>query len=345
MALTARWRAFRSSRYPATMNVLIIGGNRFVGALLAWRLLARGDRVTLFNRGTIPDAFGDRVERIRGDRTTDDLARAVLGRRFDAVVDFAAFTGDDARGAVAALGGRVGHYVLVSTGSVYVVREGCPRPSREADYEGPVTACPLDAFDAESWQYGVGKRAAEDALVEAYRAARFPSTRLRIPVVNGERDYHRRAEGYLFRILDGGPVIVPDGGEVVVRHVYGLDVAIAIARILGDERAFGQAYNCCQDETPTIWDLVGMLADRLGAPDRRVALPSAALGDLPLQDVSPYSGRGMSLLDPARARAELGLAHRPLAAYLDAIVASFLAHPPPAPPEGYRRRDEERRLA
>ena len=283
------------------MNVLIIGGNRFVGALLAWRLLARGDRVTLFNRGTIPDAFGDRVERLRGDRTTDDLARAVVGRRFDAVVDFAAFTGEDARGVVAALGARAGHYVLVSTGSVYAVREACPRPSREVDYEGPVTARPDDPIDAESWRYGVGKRAAEDALVEAYRAARFPSTRLRIPVVNGERDYHRRAEGYLLRILDGGPVIVPDGGEAVVRHVYGLDVAIAIARILGDEQTFGQAYNYCQDEAPTI---LGPGRDAPRAP-RRARLPrrdprrrarrSSLAGRLPVQpsrDVAPRPGAG-----------------------------------------------------
>lgn len=325
------------------MHALIIGGNRFVGALLAWRLVARGDRVTLFNRGTLPDTLGDRVERLRGDRTTDDPARAVAGRRFDAVIDFAAFTGDDARGAVAALGDRVGHYVLVSTGSVYVVREGCPRPSREVDYDGPVTACPVDDFDVPSWQYGVGKRAAEDALAEAWLKARFPSTRLRIPVVNGERDYHRRAVDYFHRILDGGPVILPDGGETVVRHVYGLDVAIAIARLLGDERTFGQAYNFCQDETPTIWELVGMFSERLGAPDRRVPLPSSALGDLPLQDVSPYSGRGMSLLDPTRAKAELHLTHRPLATYVDAIVASFLAHPA-APSEGYGQRERERRL-
>jgi hypothetical protein len=53
----------------------------------------------------------------------------------------------------------------------------------------------------------------------------------------------------------------------------------------------------------------------------------------------------MSFLDPTRARTELCLGHRPLATYLDAIVASFLAHPPAAPPEGYLRRAEELRLA
>ena len=53
----------------------------------------------------------------------------------------------------------------------------------------------------------------------------------------------------------------------------------------------------------------------------------------------------MSFLDPARARTELGFRHRPLGAYLDSIVASFLAHPPPTPPEGYEHRTAERRLA
>lgn len=323
------------------MNVLIIGGTRFMGALLTWRLLARGDRVTLFNRGTRPDAFGDRVERLRGDRTTDDLAKALAGRSFDAVVDFAAYTADDGRGVIAALGNRCGHYVLISTGQVYLVRENCPRPSREIDYAGPVVGRPSDPGDIGSWEYGIGKRALEDLLT----GSPLPATRIRIPMVNGESDDARRIEGYLARILDGGPVLIPGGGTAVARHAYGLDVAIAIAQILGDQRAIGEAWNFCQDETPTVWDLIGMLVDRLGAPDRRVAVPFEALGELPVREVSPFSGRWMSVIDPSRARAELGLRHRPLATYLDSIVASYLAHPPSAPPDGYRHREAEIRLA
>jgi nucleoside-diphosphate-sugar epimerase len=323
------------------MNILLIGGTRFLGALLVWRLLARGDRVTLFNRGTIPDAFGDRVERIRGDRTTGDLAAALAGRRFDAVVDFAAYTAEDGRGVIAALDDRVAHYVLVSTGQVYLVREGCPRPSRESDYAGKVMSRPADPADVDGWQYGVDKRALEDVIAGAH----LPATRIRIPIVNGESDYLRRIEGYLVRILDGGPVLVPGGGTAVARHVYGLDVAIAVAAMLGDPRAIGEAWNLCQDETPTVWELVGMLIDRLGAPDRRVAVPYEALGALPAREVSPFSGRWMSQLDPSRARTDLGFRHRPLATYLDAIVASYLAHPPQTPPEGYRHREAEIQLA
>ncbi len=171
------------------------------------------------------------------------------------------------------------------------------------------------------------------------------ATRLRVPMINGERDPQRRLEGYLWRILDGGPVIVPDGGLATARHIYALDLAIAVAGLLGDERTFGEAFNLCQDETPTVWELVGLLAERLGAPDRRVALPRAALGDLPIKAISPFTSRWMSFLDPARAKDLLGFSHRPLGAYLDSIVASFLAHKNAAPPPGYEHREDEQRLA
>ena len=127
------------------MKVLVVGGTRFLGHELAWRLLAAGHELTLFNRGTLSDAFGARVERLRGDRTGPDFARLLAGRSFDAAVDFAAYDGEDGRRAVEVLDGRVGHYVVISTGQVYLVREGRPSPAREADYDGPLLPEPRDA--------------------------------------------------------------------------------------------------------------------------------------------------------------------------------------------------------
>jgi nucleoside-diphosphate-sugar epimerase len=299
--------------------------------------------VTLFNRGTLPDAFGPRVERLRGDRTTPDFERLLAGRSFDAAVDFAAFDGTDGRRAAEVLDGRVGHYVVVSTGQVYLVREGSPRPARESDYDGPVMAEPSEAFDKGQWEYGVKKRALEDALVEAWERRRFPSTRLRLPMVNGERDPFRRLERYLFRLLDGGPVLLPDGGGRATRHVYSGSVAKAILALLGRPDTRGQAYNLAQDETPTLAELVTLTAERLGAPARLVEIPAErvrAAGLDPLL-LSPFSGQWMSFLDPARAKAELGFRHEPLGSYLDKIVASFLAHPAAEPPPGYDRRKDE----
>jgi len=303
--------------------------------------------VTLFNRGTLPDTLGDRVERLRGDRTTADFERLLAGRSFDAAVDFAAYDGTDGRRAAEVLGGRVSHYVVISTGQVYLVREGCPRPAREADYDGPVMPEPADAFDRGQWDYGVKKRALEDALARAWATSRFASTRLRIPMVSGERDHFRRLERYLWRMLDGGPVLLPGGGDRVTRHVYSGSVVRAILALLGRSETFGRAYNLAQDETPTLRELLTLVAERLSARVRLVDVPSERIRAASLDPLalSPFSGQWMSFLDPARARAELGFRHEPLGSYLDKIVTSFLAHPPADPPPGYEHRDAERAVA
>jgi nucleoside-diphosphate-sugar epimerase len=303
--------------------------------------------VTLFNRGTLPDAFGTRVERLRGDRTTSDFERLLAGRSFDAAVDFAAFTAADGRRAADVLGGRVGHYVAISTGQVYLVRQGCPRPAGESDYDGPLMAEPADPFDRGQWEYGVKKRALEDALAAAWEEGRFPATRLRLPMVNGERDHFRRLERYLWRMLDGGPVLLPGGGDRPTRHVYSGSVVRAILAMLGRADTHGRAYNLAQDETPALSELLTLAAERLGTPPRLVGVPvetvrAAGLDPLLL---SPFSGTWMSFLDPSRAKAELGFRHEPLGSYLDKIVTAFLAHPRPDPPPGYEQRAAELTLA
>jgi nucleoside-diphosphate-sugar epimerase len=329
------------------VKVLVVGGTRFLGHELAWRLLFAGHEVTLFNRGREPDAFSSRVERLRGDRTTDDFERLLRGRSFDAAVDFAAFTGDDARRVASVLAGSVGHYVVISSGQVYLVRQDAARPAKEEDYDGPLLPEPEDPADRREWDYGMGKRAIEDVLAEAWTRERFASTRLRLPMVNGERDHLRRLEAYIWRILDGGPVLVPDGGTRPMRHVYSGSAVRAIVGLLGDSRTFGRAYNLAQDETPTLVELLTRLADLLGASARLVAVPAERIVEAGLEPVrvSPFSGRWMSFVDPSRAKQELGFRHESLASYLDKIVAAFLARPPLDTPGGYADRAREKALA
>jgi nucleoside-diphosphate-sugar epimerase len=329
------------------MRILLLGGTRFLGYHVAWRLLAAGHALTLLTRGQRRDPFGVRVERLPGDRTTDDLARVLQGRRFDAAVDFTAYRGADVRRVIEVMGGRLGHYVLVSSGQVYLVREGSPWPAREEHYDGPVMEAPHELEDWKEWDYGVGKRECEDTLREANVTARFPGTALRLPIVNGERDHSRRLEAYLWRILDGGPVLLPDGGTQPVRHVYVGAVARAVVGLLGRPETFGRAYNLAQEETPTLAEVVTLLADVLGAPARLAPVPAAAIVEagLELRAVSPFTTRWASRLDPSRAKAELGFRHESLRTYLERTVSGWLACPPDDAPPGYERRAEEIALA
>jgi nucleoside-diphosphate-sugar epimerase len=321
------------------MNVLVIGGNRFMGLGLVWRLLCGGHRVTLLNRGNLPDPFGDRVERLRADRSTDAFDRALAGRTFDRAVDFAGFTAGDARRAVRVLSGRVGHLVFVSTGQVYLVRARCPQPSHEDDYDGPTIPRPASPADHDDWAYGIGKRGAEDVLAASHA---LPTTRLRIPMVNGEHDHKRRLEAYVWRILDGGPLVVPRA-EAIARHVYSGAVVRAIAALLEAPPAAGQVFNLAQAEQPTLRELIERIAQRLGARADLRQLPSEALEDagLSVRAASPFSSAWMSLIDPSRAATELGFKHPPLDVYLDSILASLLAAWPPEPPPSYAQRAGE----
>lgn len=334
------------------MNVLIIGGNRFVGYLLVWRLLARRDRVTIINRGSIPDPFGDRVERFKGDRNGPELATllAQSAERFDAVVDFAAFERSEIEKIVAQLrtpASKKPHYVFISTGQVYLVRQGAQFPAKESDYDGPLVEKPSTEPDLTQWTYGAGKRGCEDALFEAAAKHDFTFTTFRIPMVNGARDHFRRLEGYLYRLLDGGPLVLPGGGAHRVRHVYGTDVACAIAEVLTRQNAFGKAYNLSQDEQPTLTEVLEMLARHLGSTLRTVDVPRDEVigAGLEPSGISPFSGLWMSKLDPALAKSELGFAHCPVDQYLRAVVESFLANPPAEPPEMYKTRSQELELA
>jgi nucleoside-diphosphate-sugar epimerase len=321
------------------MNVLVIGGNRFMGLGLVWRLLCGGHRVALLNRGNLADPFGDRVERICADRSSDAFDAALAGRTFDRVVDFAGFTAADAMRAVRVLSGCVGHLVFISTGQVYLVRERCPVPSREEDYDGSVMASAPSPADHEDWLYGIGKRGAEDVLAAA---PALPSTRLRIPMVNGEHDHKRRIESYVWRMLDGGPLAVPRAGAVA-RHVYSGAVIRAIVKLIEAPPAAGQAFNLAQPEQLTVRALIERIAHRVGARPEIVELPAAQLeaAGLSVRAASPFSNAWMSLLDTARAVAELGFEHPSLDVYLDSIVASLFAAWPAKPPDGYAQRSGE----
>src|SRR5204862_383441 len=67
------------------MELLILGGPRFLGRHLVTAALGGGHRVALFNRGrTEPELFPE-VEKLRGDRAGD--LSALEGRTWDAVID------------------------------------------------------------------------------------------------------------------------------------------------------------------------------------------------------------------------------------------------------------------
>jgi len=326
------------------MRSLIIGGTRNLGPSIVHALLQREYEVAVFNRGQTRDDLPEEVERLRGDRTKPEELKSVLsGREFELVIDTTLYTGAEAEAAVELFKDRVGRYIFLSTGQVYLVRVGAERPYKEDDYAGPIMAEPpkSNVSEYENWRYGFDKRAAEDVFASAWAKDKFPFTSLRLPMVNSERDHYDRIYGYFLRIQDEGPILIPDEDGAPVRHVYGEDVVQGITRLAESDQGKGRAYNIGQDETLSLTQFLELLAETMHCPLKIVRVPREELnreGLLP--HCSPFSGKWMSSLDNARSKAELGMQYTSVATYVKKLVSYFQAVRPHNV-EGYAQRQRE----
>jgi len=330
-------------------DILILGGTRNLGHVTAVELFNRGHNVSILNRGQTRDELPPRIERLRANRAkTLQVRDAVRGRSFDLVLDATTYTGAEAAQAVEIFRGRVGRYVFISSGQVYLVREGLDRPFRETDYAGPVMpAPPAASADYSSWKYGADKRDAEEVFMAARADSDFPLTTLRLPMVASERDHYGRIQGYAARIMDGGPLLIPEGTGLPLRHVYVADVANLVTGLAESKAGIGSDYNISYGESMTLDRFIELLSSALGATPEIVRADRPALearGLLP--DCSPFSGRWMSELDNAKSLADLrlaGIVYTSPQKYLPRLVKDYRTRWKASgiTPEGYAQRPDE----
>lgn len=326
---------------PLPTRVLLVGGSGLIGAPAARALLAAGHDVTVLTRGQRAVPTG--AEALAADRQDpDSLARALSGRRFDMTVDLLGYTAADVLALLDAPAADLGRYVLISTGQVYLVAAD-PRPPFPAS-AATLPAMPEPAPDTRAhgnWTYGMGKRAAEATLL-----GREGAVALRLPIVQGIGDPSRRLWAYLQRLLDGGPVLLPDGGATPVRHVWAEDVARLLVELARGLRTPSPAYNVAMPDEPTLLELLRHAAALLGVDPSFYACTPEQLRGVGLSDaLSPYSGPWCSRPEPVLAAKELGFKATLSAGWLPVVVRAHLQEADPEPHESYVGRDAERALA
>jgi len=245
------------------MRLLVLGGTMFVGRAIVEQALARGWRVTTFNRGvTASDVHG--VEVVRGDRAAAaDIRRLAEAGEWDAVVDTSAYVPRDTLTMANALADRVEHYTLASSVSVY---SKWPRePLTEAS---DVLPCPADAGldygpdDVEDGptRYGYLKSGCEAAVVEAFGPGRV--TIMRPGVILGPGEYVGRLPWWLRRVALGGTVLAPGNPERPIQPIDVRDLAtfaldVSQARLAGTynlaapvgHATFGELLRACIETT------------------------------------------------------------------------------------------------
>jgi 2'-hydroxyisoflavone reductase len=183
------------------MRILIIGGTAFVGRYIAQAALDGGHKVTLFNRGRTNTHLFPQASQLTGDRNAD--LSALAGRSWDATVDVCAYLPGQVRSLAAALGGRGGQHMFISSVSVYrtPVAPGYTEAAPLAELSDPDT----DKVTAET--YGGLKVRCERAATELYGPDR--TTIVRPTYVIGPHDHSYRFTWWVNRLARGGQVLAP----------------------------------------------------------------------------------------------------------------------------------------
>ena len=213
-----------AEKTPTPLRILILGGTGFTGPYQVQYALARGHKVTTFNRGkTHPGELPKEVEQLVGDRNGN--LGALKSRQWDVVIDNPTTLPVWVRDAAQILKGNVDRYVFTSTISVY--QDSKTGPDENAplqSYEGAdAYKETLESMKANGFKlYGPLK-----VLSEKEAENWFPGKTLiiRPGLIVGPRDESDRFTYWPVRIDRGGEVLAPGKPDDSVQYIDGRDLA------------------------------------------------------------------------------------------------------------------------
>ena len=260
------------------MKILIIGGSGMISTCIAQALVARGDAVTLLNRGITPVRVRGDFQRLIGDRSDRPAFENIVRQSgpWDVVVDMICSDPNDAASLARAIRGRAKQLVFCSTTNVY------PKPA---------DAYPVreDHRLGAAYKNGVDKARCEVLHRNAEAAGEYRVTVIRPGHTFGEGGgvlNSFASPAFVDRMRHGKPVIVHNDGHGLWSALHADDVAQVFATATGNPAAFGRTYNATGTDWMTWNRYYRGIAEALGVdPPEFVHIPTEVL----------------SLLAPARA--------------------------------------------
>jgi nucleoside-diphosphate-sugar epimerase len=241
----------------ASLRVLFIGGTGNISTA-ATRLLGESKvDITVLNRGQSEAPLPEGVRRIRADiRDGHAVSDALRGEEFDVVVDWLAYVPEHVEVDIELFGGRISHYVFISTAMAY---------RKPSPFFPLVEGAPLGNDHS---QYARDKIACEERLRRAHEENGFPATIVRPSYTYGESWIPAALDGQDYTIVDrmlrGKKVIVPGDGESLWTMTHNTDFARALVPILGSAAAVGEAFHITSDEVLTWNQITEAIADAAG---------------------------------------------------------------------------------
>jgi len=259
------------------MNVLIIGGSRFLGLEVARQLIARGDSVTVANRGQTQGDLPEGVSRLTVDISqAGALETALEGKTFDAAIHMIAMTGDRARVVIEALEGKIGRYLQCGSVGIYAPLSRVP-----ADETHPTH--PRDVGPDGHFVGFTDKQASDEEAFRLGEAQGVPVTILRPSAIIGAGDvpldlWGARSPACFQRIIDGEVLSLPNDGRALIQFVHVADMAASFVLALDRPEVTG-GFNITSEYAVTLTYYAQILGEAVGRRPRIEYVPMMELID------------------------------------------------------------------
>jgi len=249
------------------MRVLSIGGTGNISIAATQLCAEQGIDLTLLNRGQRVIALPDGVRQIQADiRDRESAAEALRGEEFDVIVDWVAFVPGHVETDIELFGGKVSHYVFISSATVY---------ERPSPFFPTVEQAPLGNVH---WRYARDKIACEERLRREHKRNGFPATIVRPSYTYGETWIPTAIEGQDYTIVErmrrGKKIIVPGDGESLWTMTHNTDFARALVGLLGNAEAAGESFHITSDEVLSWNQISQTIAAAAGLEARIAHIPS-----------------------------------------------------------------------
>jgi len=253
------------------MKILFIGGTGLISSACSDLAVSRGHELFILNRSAstmypLPEG----ATLLQGDIHADEaqLAALVAGHRFDAVVDYIAFSVNDIERDLRLFRDRTDQFVFISSASAYQKPPRSYLITEETPLENPY------------WQYSRDKIACEDRLLYAYLDEGFPVTIIRPSHTYGPTQIPFGVSSWLHpwtvvdRMKRGQKAIVPGDGTSLWVLTWNADFAKGLVGLLGNQKAIGEAFQITSDQVLS-WDQIHLeVYQALGLEPNVVHIPS-----------------------------------------------------------------------
>ena len=247
-------------------KILLVGGTGVLSSAVVAEALRRGIDVTIITRGKrrLPQGA---TSIICDKDDYEKLSNLLKGKNYDAVIDFLCYHEEELVRSFNFYSNYTNQYFFISSCAVYDTRVGA-----ELNEDSP-KVLPM-------WSYSVEKWNSEQRLAQLAVEKNCKYTIIRPCVTYGDTripygiyppyGYHWTL---CARILSGKPIITWNNGENRCNMMRVEDFAVGVVGLIGNKKAYNEAFNICGDETPSFREVLAIVEEYLDKKAVTIDLP------------------------------------------------------------------------